>query len=648
MLTLRQNNIISYLSSKNDFVTIKELSSIFQLSERSIQYDIENIEYFKSSLNIEIIRSKNSGVKLKAHNQLENSNFKKEPSEISYSPQERMEKILIMLFESLLPITSRYFAEHLHVTRRTIYTDIKEVEQWVENRNLTLDYINNKGFYIKGDEKIFRESYVEILVKHYQSNVFFSNINILNADELALIHQSIESVLRNEQYNIIQTAKNGLIFHLAISIHRIHNNFKISMPQQELNKLQQQEEYDIAKKIQKNVESNFNLIFPDSEIGYITLHLLGAKLSESHLNENKQKNQFIIEPINEFIKRVSGYTGINLTDDQTLFNGLVIHLKPAIYRMQYELRNENPLKKEIHKHYPNILIAIQSNLFILEDEFSVKFNEDEIAFITLHVGSAMERKLENTRQNLNALILCASGVGTSQLLSSKLENYYPEINIIESSAIYEIEESYFNKNNINLVISTIPTPKFPVPVINVSPFLTKEDRNKLNKYLNKTRERNIENTLSNGPSLNILLPQKNISWNVSITDWKEAIKYSTDLLMKQGIINQEYFKAIIQQFKINGPYMVIAEGIALLHAKPSDGVIHPGISFIKLQHPVKFGQKEFDPITFVICLATTNAHIHLNALKQLSLILQDSSYMKDLTEGNKDTLVQMIEKVSEK
>src|SRR5699024_11436709 len=84
--------------------------------------------------------------------------------------------------------------------------------------------------------------------------------------------------------------------------------------------------------------------------------------------------------------------------------------------------------------------------------------------------------LENTSQNLNALILCASGVGTSQLLSSKLENYYPEINIIESSAIYEIEESYFNKNNINLVISTIPTPKFPVPVINVSPFLTKEDR----------------------------------------------------------------------------------------------------------------------------------------------------------------------------
>src|SRR5699024_427446 len=128
------------------------------------------------------------------------------------------------------------------------------------------------------------------------------------------------------------------------------NNFKISMPQQELNKLQQQEEYDIAKKIQKNVESNFNLIFPDSEIGYITLHLLGAKLSEPHLNENKQKDQFIIEPINEFIKRVSGYTGINLTDDQTLFNGLVIHLKPAIYRMQYELRNEHPLTKEIHKH----------------------------------------------------------------------------------------------------------------------------------------------------------------------------------------------------------------------------------------------------------------------------------------------------------
>ncbi|WP_413481867.1 HTH domain-containing protein [Mammaliicoccus vitulinus] len=71
MLSKRQRNILSYLSSEKGFVTISELASLFQVTERTIQYDLEFIESFKSELNIDVERNKSLGVKL---SQKENDN----------------------------------------------------------------------------------------------------------------------------------------------------------------------------------------------------------------------------------------------------------------------------------------------------------------------------------------------------------------------------------------------------------------------------------------------------------------------------------------------------------------------------------------------------------------------------------------------
>src|SRR5699024_1424358 len=109
---------------------------------------------------------------------------------------------------------------------------------------------------------------------------------------------------------------------------------------------------------------------------------------------------------------------------------------------------------------------------------------------------------------------------------------------------------------IDMVITTIPSPAFPVPVINVSPFLTKEDRRKLNEHLNQEREKAIERGLSTGPALNELMIPDCVKWNVEAYGWEDSIRFSTDLLIAKGIVLQAYTDAIVEQFHYNGPYMV--------------------------------------------------------------------------------------------
>jgi PTS system ascorbate-specific IIA component len=51
-----------------------------------------------------------------------------------------------------------------------------------------------------------------------------------------------------------------------------------------------------------------------------------------------------------------------------------------------------------------------------------------------------------------------------------------------------------------------------------------------------------------------------------------------------------------------GPYAVIAPGIALLHARPDDGVLAPCLALITLSRAVEFGSEQNDPVDLVFAL----------------------------------------------
>src|SRR5699024_3736875 len=149
MLSSREKNIISYLLKDKGFITIKELSNLFHLSERSIQYDLENIEYYAEEQGAEVLRNKRSGVKLIYSPAFEKQLSDEQEIETTLSPDERKERILIILFETLKPVSSNQFAKHLSVTRRTIVEDMKEVQTWLQTHSLELEYTKNKGFRIQ-------------------------------------------------------------------------------------------------------------------------------------------------------------------------------------------------------------------------------------------------------------------------------------------------------------------------------------------------------------------------------------------------------------------------------------------------------------------------------------------------------------------
>src|SRR5699024_8716886 len=144
--------IIEYLMKNQEFMTVKELSNLFQLSDRSIQYDLENIEYYAKKKGVKVTRNKRFGIKLTSKSISDNTLLNEQEINITFSPQDRIEKILLILFASSKPVSSNQLAHTLYVTRRTIVDDMKDVQVWLEDHSLELEYVKNKGFRLNGSE----------------------------------------------------------------------------------------------------------------------------------------------------------------------------------------------------------------------------------------------------------------------------------------------------------------------------------------------------------------------------------------------------------------------------------------------------------------------------------------------------------------
>src|SRR5437899_8832603 len=136
------------------------------------------------------------------------------------------------------------------------------------------------------------------------------------------------------------------------------------------------------------------------------------------------------------------------------------------------------------------------------------------------------------------------------------------------------------------------------------------------------------------PHLSALLPIAAIRLNVPATDWRDAVRASGDALVAGGITTPAYTDQLIATVGQLGPYIVIAPGIALAHARPSDAVLRPGLSWVTLAQPVRFGHKDNDPMTLVVGLAAPDSSSHVQALATLAGLLEDRPRRETLLAAN--------------
>lgn len=115
--------------------------------------------------------------------------------------------------------------------------------------------------------------------------------------------------------------------------------------------------------------------------------------------------------------------------------------------------------------------------------------------------------------------------------------------------------------------------------------------------------------------------EKSIRLDVSVSDYASAISAAGDLLVSSGHTKTSYTNSMIRVVDELGPYIVIAEGIALAHATPNEDVHSTGLSLVRTSAPVDFGSGKL--VSLVFALAALNHDDHIEAMGELASVLAD-------------------------
>lgn len=125
----------------------------------------------------------------------------------------------------------------------------------------------------------------------------------------------------------------------------------------------------------------------------------------------------------------------------------------------------------------------------------------------------------------------------------------------------------------------------------------------------------------------------------------EVIAYSGKLLKEAGKVNGQYVEDMIAAYDTLGPYIVMAPGLAMPHARPGGNVTESGISFLQLKTPVKFHHSSNDPVKIVIALAGSSDNGHIDLLQDLSSFLSGNDVIERLSQiASYEELIKIIQK----
>lgn len=498
----RVRKIVEILLDAQQVITISQLADELGVSNRTIHRDLKNVEEILAVCRLTLERKSGLGLELIGH-QEDVKRLKLRLEHVEYTdfrPEERQIFILITLLKTNEPLKLHSLASELQVTTATVSHDLDDIQSTLAEYQLTLIRRRGYGVKIAGNEKDKRAALRHIVAEYLDDFDFISllkddkeqkvqnNISIIsdrllgivNPEKLSIIEQEVEKVKTVLPYELADSAYIGLIVHLALAIERLQQGDTIQFDIDYLQQIQETKEYQIAQKMIQSLEESLEMSIPVDEIGYITMHLLGAKLKVNHEHLIEDSNFDIAFQAKQLINYVSHTLDVDLQGNERLLNDLVAHLQPTMYRLRQKMIIKNPLIEEIMRDYEELFDIIEAG--VTETFPDIDFPQEEIGYLVLHFGSVLIHSKKDLE--LHALVICPSGIGTAKMLGERLLQKVPEIKRIENKSIFDVEQ--IEQNDYDLIVSTIPL-QGNIEYVLASPILSKQDIDHINKFVRRQK-----------------------------------------------------------------------------------------------------------------------------------------------------------------
>ncbi len=488
-ITSREKSIIDLVMKTSGKHTPHSLASYLHVSVRTVQRDLKAVGNILKSFELQLRRTTNDGLMIDGKNEhifkLMQQLYHVHPRD--ETPEEKKLQLLIILLHEGSFFKAQVLAKQLGVSVTTLASYLDDVTDWLEKFSIELTRKRGVGVSIDGREANMRKALATYFLFHFHEELLeilylLQKNNHLDGpvlgyfppNYLVLIDEMVHHLFDRGQTRLADNDYLGLIVHIAITLQRVENDFLLE-EETDSEDEDSTRPFQLISQLCDDLKSELSIPLTKKDVHYLDVILKGSKLQDSETID--YDSIMLGQLIKNIIQDISSQLHVDLSRDFSLFQGLLAHLEPSIFRLKHQMGLFNPLTEQINKKYPVLFMAVRNSL---EKEFpDISFPDDEIAFIVLHFGSALLMNEEKT--TIHAVVVCPTGIGTSKMLASRIQKEFTEINSVGIKSMKEMEKS--NLDEFDIVISTVRLPFDDVHYILVSPLLSDEDIQMIRSFL---------------------------------------------------------------------------------------------------------------------------------------------------------------------
>lgn len=410
MFNEKEVNILK-LFLNGEHLHIDKIAKHLSMSTRTVSRAISDIKIKLQDYNMTLSLNNHLGYRLSYKTR---SNLLALCKAIDISLKNKIELQIIAEILIQSPISIQSISEKLFYSESLISSKLKNVELLLKNYHLKYYSKTNYGIEIRGSEINIRRLIINEFMIFHNNRIIDTILPMFINDKFQVLDKIVKNKLFD--YHLILSDmdySNLLAVIIASSFRNSCSNNSFKYDEDNYN--------DFIKDLVIEINNIFHLEMGLNEISYISENTIFNKNISSELNSYKIKD-FIFAAIKLIEEENPGYYQFS----ENFYNLLFIHIDLLIKRMNNPNVFNNPLLSKIKKDYFiefNDAIKLGA---LINKHFNLTISDDEIGYLAIHLASSTKRKSGKK----TAIIICNYGVGTSLIVKQKIEDNYPDIEIL--------------------------------------------------------------------------------------------------------------------------------------------------------------------------------------------------------------------------
>ena len=608
--------ILSILLSENEPVSSKKLSFQLGISEKTIQ---KYMGYLKETLassgaTLETKQRVGSYISIKDKEKFQEFLISFNNASLMEDPTLRKRYILTRLVSTDEYINIYDLSDEINISPTLTRNIFKELSTIVQKYDLKLEHSHFNGYRIIGDESNIRR----ILAKECKESDYLVNTitnSTLNINEKDTIHQIIASTLESLNISVSNESINSLTLHTLIAINRFETDNPITLKDDfMLVRLKSKPEYFAAQQIFKQLSEKLNIVLPENEIIYFTLHISGQQRIYGHEQLQVTINESAIVFYNKFLRNIWKYTNEDFFKDDELRTSLLNHIVPFLTRIQNNMQIEKSELNNIKSEFPYAYDLSVTGLYFLEEK-GIHLTEVEISYFALHLQLSLEKRKADQEIKYNILVFTDEASSIFHMLSYKINLHFEDkINEVVFASTNDIDKYYLN--DFHLILSTSANDKLPSNTINISPLMTQKDIETITQAINQLSSRII----------NTIVLRDYLFFDLDVSSKDECIKETVKLINEYISLPEDFLERV--QTRESLASTEYNNRIAMPH--PINMIDIPEfVAVARLQKPILWNEKNVQ-LVFLVC---NRGEINTWVYEKLTKIIASSEISSSLIQA---------------